>query len=130
MLGIKLVRHIGSDKRLIGQQKFYVKDIGYYYSDTPSDTDEFEKTPEITGISQGESYTADELKNITAKFADFDWESVKVTLNENDYTDYTFEDNTISLDLSHLERGKYVIEVTAFDEWHDVDFISVNFYVE
>ena len=121
---------IGSDKRIIGEQKFYVKDVGYYHSDAPSDTDEFEIVPEINGISEGESYTADELKNITAKFADHNWKLVKVLLNEYEYTDYTREGNTLSMNLSNLKRGKYTLEVSALDEWYDTDFKQISFYVE
>ena len=120
---------IGSDSHELSQ-KFYVKDFAYYRSDLPSDVDDTGSRLEISGIEEGGIYSGENLKIVTAKIPENKKKALKVMLNEEDYANYTVEDNTVKIDLSGLERGKYTLEVAAFDEWYDVNTNWVNFYIE
>lgn len=120
---------IGSDSHELSQ-KFYVKDFAYYRSDLPSDVDDTGSKLEIIGIEEGGTYSGENMNIVTVKIPENKKKALKVMLNEKDYANYTVEDNTVKIDLSGLERGKYTLEVAAFDEWYDVNTNWVNFYIK
>ena len=119
---------IGSDSREL-LQRFYIKDVGYYFSDLPSDNDTVGEKFDIKGVEEGKTYSSD-IGVVTAQIPDNYMKEIKVILNEKDYSDYTFEGNKLMVNLNGLKRGKYTLEIAAFDEWNDVNVNLVNFYIE
>lgn len=127
----ELVKYIGigSDKTEM-EQTFLVKDVGFYFSELPADLSEIQGFIEINDIIDEESYKADMLSEVTAILPEIEFKEIKVLLNNETYENYSVENGVLSIDLSSLPMGKYMLEIAAIDEWNDARTSWVDFYVE
>lgn len=112
------------------EQHFYLKDVGFYFSDLPADNDSMGELIMFTNIEEDAKYNQDEQICVKAKLPDIKFKELKVILNERSYTDFTVDGNEVTVNLQNLERGKYTLEICGIDEWNDANFNHVNFYVE
>ncbi len=119
---------IGSDSQGL-EQKFYVKDFGYYRSDCPADLNESGGYIEIDGPENGAEYDKSALSDIKIKLPPEASNGAKIMLNEETIRT-TEPGEDINLDLSNLERGKYRLEAAALDSWGDASTTWATFYVK
>jgi hypothetical protein len=84
----------------------------------------------VSGIEEGVHYNKSELTNVTAQLPNQEYKDVTVTVNEKKFDNITIENNNISMDLSSLERGCYVVRIVAKTQFNFMLRKVVNIYVE
>ena len=107
-----------------------MKDVGFYFSDLPSDNDSMGELLKFTNIEEGTTYKQGEAITVRAELPDVEYDEIKVILNEKVYTDFTVEGNEVTVNFNDLARGKYTLEICGMDKWLDANFNHVNFYVD
>jgi len=106
---------------------YEIAKLGYYVEEA-KDTSKSEI--KVSGIEEGVHYNKSELTNVTAQLPNQEYKDVTVTVNEKKFDNITIENNNISMDLSSLERGCYVVRIVAKTQFNFMLRKVVNIYVE
>lgn len=105
---------------IVGKPRFAVSNVGWYTADSAVSSAEA-ATMEITGVTDGAVYNVGEV--ITAYAAwneDLEYKKIGVKLGSEEYTDFTVDGNSMTINLSGLERGQYRLMVYAAS---DMDYV-------
>ncbi|MBP3360359.1 MAG: hypothetical protein J6N52_05870 [Clostridia bacterium] len=106
---------------------YQIKEFGFYTEEKKA---EEETDITVNGLVENNVYKAADLNRIDVSIPEGEYDKVYVLINDEEYEKFTLEGNRMTLDMSTLGKGYYMIHICAKTQSNFIVRKVVNIYIE
>lgn len=121
---------LGISTNMKAQPSYTISNFGVFYSDLETDKMDQSKNLKFDGMEENGVYKKGEALALNVDLPDDNIQKVRVMINDSEYDNFTVDGNKAVINLSGMDKGKYMLMVFAYDDMGYAYIGTLQYYIE